>query len=734
MIQSALTVLFFACTDKDDDPRHIYNDGLVALNEGRYDDATETLFDARDLARSDVKLRQFASYNLALSYAKKGMQVEGENPEDASTQYEHAVTWFRDALQLNPDDQEARRNLEVVLKRIQLLADQLNAGKNGLESRLERLLDDTRTLRDQTRNLKVQLDAGKPVAALKSNFDQLAVEVRSLQAQASTTIQLSSNELSNIEAKAEDQRSDEEKMRAAQLGALSFHLEQGRDQIADARRVLRRTDIEKSLDRLDRAVRTIHRAREQLQDPLVVLQSLAQEEGQLTEQTSALLAQKNPGLFLSQEQQPPQLPSWFDATLLSSEQGNIHERTDEILQRFSFSISQDDEPKEEQDPQAAEFLALVEDAVPPLANTVVFMKSAQDALLDDDLSNAIQQEYRAQQELAKAIERFADAKNLIELAYQTQQGLVMLVTPPKEGEGLPVELSAEQRLEAVSKALEENISRVKRLEGALRREKEKQLQQVSPQEEGSEEADPKENIEALFTRAEELRGSVGTSLEAMETSIQNEEPVLEHAQKAQEDLQQLRVLFFSVVEHLKQLLEDEGTLRDETSALISGEYDRMIDGLGLTLSEQQEYMQRAEAIAQVLQQQADMAAQSQDQQAQQQAEALAEAYAHTSTAQTAMSDAIELLTQVQQEEGGVSHDPQPALDFQQEAMESLMAAVQALQPPQQNPDQGEDEQDQQEQMSKQQAERRLEAAKEREAERAKKRQEASGTVPVEKDW
>ena len=42
--------------------------------------------------------------------------------------------------------------------------------------------------------------------------------------------------------------------------------------------------------------------------------------------------------------------------------------------------------------------------------------------------------------------------------------------------------------------------------------------------------------------------------------------------------------------------------------------------------------------------------------------------------------------------------------------------------------------EEQEQMSKQQAERRLEAAKEREAERAKKRQEASGTVPVEKDW
>ena len=733
MVLNTLALWFFACTDNAEDPRHVYNDGLVALNEGRYEDASTTLFDARDLARSDVKLRQYASYNLALSYAKKGIQAEEENPEEASTQYEHAVTWFRDALQLNPEDQEARINLEIVLKRIQLLADRLNAGKNGLEGRLDRLLDDTRTLRDQTRNLKVQLDTGKTADSLKTTFEQLAIEVRSLQAQASTTIQLSSNELSNIEAKAEEQRTDEDKMRASQLGALSFHLEQGRDQIADARRVLRRTDIEKSLDRLDRAVRTIHRAREQLQDPLVVLQSLAQEESQITEQTSVLLAQKNPGLFLSQTQQPRKLPSWFDSKLLSSEQGNIHERTDEILQRFSFSISQDDTQEEQQDPQAAEFLSLVEDAVPPLANTVVFMKSAQDALLDEDLTNAIQQEYRAQQELAKAIERFADAKNLIELAYQTQQGLVLLVTPPKEGEELPVELSAEQRLEAVSKALNENISRVQRLKGALRREKEKQLQQV-PQQEENQEEDPKENIEALFTNAEDLRTSVLRSLEEMETSIENEEPVLVDAQQAQEDLQKLRVLFFSVVEHLKQLLEDEGTLRDETSALISDDYERMIDGLRLTLAEQQEYMQRAQAIAQVLQQQADMAAQSQEQQGQQQAEALAEAYAHTSTAQTAMSDALDLLTQVQQEEGGISHDPQPALDFQQEAMESLMAAIQALQPPQQNPDQGEDEQEQQEQMSKQQAERRLEAAKEREAERAKKRQEASGTVPVEKDW
>ena len=732
MLLSSIILLILGCEEKTEDPRNIYNEGLVALNEGRYDDATESLFDARDQARSDAELRQYASYNLALSYAKKGISAEAEDPQAASTEYEQAVTWFRDALQLNPEDLEARTNLEVVLKRIQLLADRLNAGENGLESRLDRLLDDTRTLRDQARALNVQLDAGTTPDAQRANFERLAVEVRSLQAQASTAIQLSSNELSNLEGKAEEERSDEDSMRMAQLKALSYHLEQGRDQIADARRVLRRTDIEKSLDRLDKAVRTIHRAREQLLEPLVVLQAIAKEESQLSEQTGVLAAQKNPGLFLSTDQQPSKLPSWFDAQLLSSEQGNIHERSDEILQRFSFAVSQDDQQVDSSDPEAAEFLALVQDAVPPLASAVVFMKSAQDALLDEDLKGALKQEWKAQQELSKAIERFADAKNLIELAYQTQQGLVMLVTPPQEGAELPVELSPEQRLEAVSKSLGENISRLKRLEGALRREKSKQLEQLPPQEEGSEE-DPAENINALFGKAEELRSSVLNSLESMKSAISEESPVLGHATTAQEDLQDLRILFFSVVEHLKQLLEEQGTLRDATSTLISDEYEIMLDGLGLTLTEQQEHLQRAKAIAEVLQQQADVAAQSEE--GQQQAEAFAEAYAHTSTAETAMGDAIDLLTQVQQEEGGVSHDPQPALEYQQEAMEALMAAIQALQPPQENQEEGEDQQEeQQEQMSKQQAERRLEAAKEREAERSKKRQEASGSVPVEKDW
>ena len=56
-----------------------------------------------------------------------------------------------------PDDADARINLEIVLRRVQLLADRLNRGSNGLEARLDRLIDDQRGRRDRIRALLGQI-------------------------------------------------------------------------------------------------------------------------------------------------------------------------------------------------------------------------------------------------------------------------------------------------------------------------------------------------------------------------------------------------------------------------------------------------------------------------------------------------------------------------------------------------------------------------------------------------
>ena len=102
-------------------------------------------------------LRQQAAYNLALSHAISATQKEGEDPQAALEGYGTASSWFRDAVRLNPEDADARVNLEVVLKRMQMLTDQLNQGQNSLQARLQRVLEDNRSLRDKGRGLANQI-------------------------------------------------------------------------------------------------------------------------------------------------------------------------------------------------------------------------------------------------------------------------------------------------------------------------------------------------------------------------------------------------------------------------------------------------------------------------------------------------------------------------------------------------------------------------------------------------
>ena len=370
--------IFFSCV-LPNEARDKYNKGTTALNEARYEEASTILLEARDEAGTDAAVRIDSAYNLALTHARLAKSFEQEDPQKAVNSYSESASWFRDVVQRNPEDQEARYNLEVVLKRIQLLADRLNAGTNSLESRLDRLLEDTRMLRDQVRVLADTIANGTAPSMLESEFAQLAVQVRSTQADASTIIQLSGAERGNIENKSDEEKTPQDSMRVAQLTALESYLEKGRDEIADARRVLRNEDVEKSRTRLEDSVRSIFRAREQLQDPLAVLQSISQEEGQLLQQTSILMQSKNT-FVMDPNQKIPQLPSWFDGDFLSDEQDNIHARTDEMAQRFAASAAQD--PSEESTEEQQEFLALMKDALPPLLSSVAAMKEAKIAVED----------------------------------------------------------------------------------------------------------------------------------------------------------------------------------------------------------------------------------------------------------------------------------------------------------------------------------------------------------------
>ena len=728
-------------------PRETYNRGTAALAEQKFEDAAELLLKSRDEAGTDAVLRQAAAYNLALTHAQHGAAQEAEDPQKARELYSQAVSWFQDTLRLNPEDTDARINLEVVQKRLQLLADKLNAGKNNLEARLDRHLEDGRSARDQIRSLRNQIDASgdkSDPSGYRDQFDTMAVYVRGLQADMSTTLGLCSDERSNIQNKAEEEQSAEEKTRFIQLSNLEAYLSLARDEIADARRVLRRLDAVRGLTRLEKAVRHLKRAKEQLADPIAVLKVLTQEQQELAKQTT-ILQLSNKGMLQLQaqaNQPPPKLPSWFNSSFLTDTQAFLDDRASEIMYRFEAAAEAPEPTEQEQaNAEQQEMLTLVKDALPSLKQAVDSMRQAKSSLQADNLTTALQHEYAAITSLGSAIERFADAKTLIELAYANQEQLIVLLTPPSADQPANQQLSTEERSNMINKGMEENEGRISRLQAALTREKAKREQQLQAaaaqaQQQGQAAPDPEQDPlaqnQALFEEAERLRSAAATALGEMKAALLSSADPLPAAKQAQDQLHQLRILFFSIVEHMQELAQQQNNTRDKTSEAAAKDYEKLLEDLSLISPRQDEHLNQAKALAEALQSQADSAAENQQAEQAEQAEALANAYAEMGIAIEYMQGAGQTIEETRTEAGGMSHDVEPALEDQQKAVEHIMAAIQALQPPQQQ--EGDDQQKQDEQVGQQQAERRLQAAREREAERAAKRQQGGAQAPVEKDW
>ena len=133
-------------------PRQRYNAGRERLAGGDPGAAADAFLSARDDAGADAELRYRAAFNLGLALAAQA-DAAAEEPERAIGIYRDSAAWFADAVRGGAEgDDDARVNLELVQRRIQQLADQLNQGR-GLEQRLERAIDDQRDLRDRLRRL-----------------------------------------------------------------------------------------------------------------------------------------------------------------------------------------------------------------------------------------------------------------------------------------------------------------------------------------------------------------------------------------------------------------------------------------------------------------------------------------------------------------------------------------------------------------------------------------------------
>lgn len=754
-----------AVADETMAPRARYNLGLDQLAAEDYAAAAEAFLAARDDAGPDPRLRYRAAFNLGYALAQG---VDGETPPaEAIETLRQSAAWFNDAVRLAPaDDEDARVNLELVSRRILQLADQLNAG-DKLQARLDRLIDDQRSLRDQLRGLLTDVAAANATAepiGFKAEFDGLASRERTLTAEVGDCLDLAAEERLYIEQLPEQERTPEQQGRAYQLQGVADQLERARQSLSDARRRLRRLDGERAHRRADAALAELKRAREQLMDPLQVLQAVRRDELELMAHTAAKAA------FDARDASNETPPPWLTARHLRERQEGIGTRTGGVLGQFDAVAAQAANAPAEGAPEQARLAAAIAEATPPLEEALAAMRTAIGALDAEDVAAALPAQEFAAAALGQAIELFADAKGLIELAYAQQQGINALLAPGEAADPRP---GAERTAAALAQT-STNQGRLARLERLLAEEaasaaagQDADPAPGQPADEAAADDEARQAAQVRQEQAEALRLRAAAGLDTLANALAAADggaPPASARPAADETLaalDALRRLYFSIVEHLQALRQEQADTHDQTATLqFETSTDASAEAVGQlepVAERQAQHETFGDALADALAQQADAANAAAAQApttddgepATAEGEALAgerfaEAAAEVRQASGRMAAAKAVLTEVAARAGAMSPELEPALADQQAALDHLDAALAALAPPEgQEKQQGQGqsgggEQAQQppaeDAVSQRQALRRLQAIRDREAQRTRQRAGANEQTPVEKDW
>ena len=731
-------------------PRSGYNSARAAYEKGELDEAERGFLAARDSARGDGELRSAAAFNLGMTFARRAEGL-GEKPEEALAALRQAAAWFRDALRLRAGDEDARANLELVLLRAQDLADKINHGQNGLEARLDRLLEEQRALRDRLRELVARIGVGQQSdpQAFAEEFRQGEAAARALLAELGTVADLAVDEATGLEQKKEAERSAKERVRLAQLGALERHLGEARTQDADARRQLARLVGERAQRAASRALSALKRAREQLLDPVAVLAGIGEEQAQTLAATSALEAFGKGAVSVTPGGPAARAPVWLTADLVAEEEAEIARRTGELLARLDAgSAAPPADPAAGGDPAATRMIEAARGAVPHLRLAEAAMGEAKESIVAGTLDRAGAAELRALEQLAAAAELFAELRQVIELTAAEQRAVVTLLDPLAEpsGEASPAgakpsaPLTTEERTAQLLAGLARNRGRLVRLERLLIDEQQAAAARAAQAAQAAQPGAPGQPAPAaddagqaeLFRRAEELRVAALTALARTEIALaaRRGEP-LPAAREVNAQLEELRRLFFSIVEHLKELHAHQTETHDESAAAQAEAKEA--ERVGPLGEAQARHLAMVSAIAQALEEQGAAAQVEQGAEAAEAGKQLDAAAVEVRGAESGMHTAAQTLAEAALQAATSSPDFALTLAAQAEALERLANAIRLLAPPEQQEQQQQEQQPKQEQ---QEAERKLREIREREAARENQKRERRRTQdePVERDW
>jgi Ca-activated chloride channel family protein len=739
-------------TDAPEDPRQLYNRGVEQLERLEYDDAERSIGRARRSARGDGELRFHASYNLGWLAVEQAGRREGESPQEALGLLYRAADWFREAVRERPEDKDARANLEVALRRALVLADRIaREGESGLEAELGALTDRQRALVSDVATLHAQVEGtADPHASdrLRREFRGQAAAQRSVLSEADHLAARVGEEGDAIESRPEEERTPEDAMRRVQLANVLHYLHRARERMGQARRQLRQRQGERSYRRSSAALAELKRAQDQLRAPVAVLDALLRDTGELSRATEVLASTRHD---LSGPEAGLEAPAWLTVESLEEGQRALAERTDELHARLGAGLDESVDPG--LPPEQQELRIAVQEAEPFVGEGAKHLNQAARDLGGENLRGALLGQHDGRLALLEARERFLDLRGLIESTRSDEKQIESLLASEK---GAP---DAERReyLPALRSAQATNLERAQRLGSKI-------AAQLERLETGSQAPGPGNGATDAAAATEAKRFAVAERLLALAlegmratrdelgskpsaTTAEGWKRAHAAAARTVAHLDSLRRLFFSIVEHVRDLAREQLDLADATQDALALSADPDTDAAGEAqplVPRQSQLAERSLDIANALAQQSDQAAAADEPSAEDATRRLRVAGEHVLSAQGRMEAAA----------GDLGAQPpgfEAARSQQDDALVSLRDAMALLEPPHKEPPQpegseGQDPGDAQPQATRDDTEQPgaapadpgqlLQAVRDREAQRRRDRERAPASryESVEKDW
>ncbi|MBM3891105.1 MAG: tetratricopeptide repeat protein, partial [Verrucomicrobia bacterium] len=112
LLLSLITPHSSLCADITGPPPKLYNEGNAAYRLKQFEDAAKAY--QQSLVSKDAALQERAFYNLGNAYYRQGDPLEAQTPEKAMELFKQSVSCYDSALALDPKDEDAAFNKQLV--------------------------------------------------------------------------------------------------------------------------------------------------------------------------------------------------------------------------------------------------------------------------------------------------------------------------------------------------------------------------------------------------------------------------------------------------------------------------------------------------------------------------------------------------------------------------------------------------------------------------------------------